>query len=112
MHFSLSQEDYNKAKRKVRGSADFSKLAIGSEYENRVLMLTRPGVWYVKHGITISLPGLMLLGKKYNARRLYRFWCQTELLLVKRSHPWSSPARKAAARERKKHTGHWGHGRG
>ena len=87
------------------------ELAVGSSFENRVLYISHDGSWYVKSGITISLPALMLLGSKFTAARLYRFWCQTPLLVVKRPHAWTNPIRKEAAWQRKQLTGYWGHGR-
>ena len=101
---------------KGKGAAKGSKgkpdvqLAVGRSFENRVLYLSRNGFWYVKKGIAMSLPALMLLGNKFTAARLYRFWCQTPLLVVRRPHAWSNPIRKEAARQRQELTGRWEHG--
>ena len=72
----------------ARGSKG-KQLAVGSSFRNSVLYLSSKGHWYVKKGITISLPALMMLGSQFTAARLYRFWCQTQLLVVKRPHPWT-----------------------
>ena len=64
----------------ARGSKG-KQLAVGSSFQNSVLYLHRGGDWFFKKGITISLPALMMLGSEFTAARLYRFWCQTQLLL-------------------------------
>ena len=95
----------------ARGSKG-KQLAVGSSFRNSVLYLSSKGHWYVKKGITISLPASMMLGSQFTAARLYRFWCQTQLLVVKRPHPWTNPVRREAARQRYQRTGYWGWGRG
>ena len=98
--FSLTEADYHSAKGKgmARGSKG-KQLAVGSSFRNSVLYLSSKGHWYVKKGITISLPALMMLGSQFTAARLYRFWCQAQLLVE-------------AARQRYQRTGYWGWGRG
>ena len=83
----------------ARGSKG-KQLAVGSSFRNSVLYLSSKGHWYVKKGITISLPALVMLGSQFTAARLYRFWCQTQLLVVERPHPWTNPVRREAARQR------------
>ena len=46
-------------------------------------------------------------GSEFSASALYRFYCVSRLMCVRRAHSWSSYERTVAARMRYEATGHW-----
>ena len=63
----------------------------------------------IKQAIVISLPDLFLnMRTHYTATVLYRFWCKSYSVALRRPHAWTNPARKCAARIRYQDTGRYG----
>jgi len=63
----------------------------------------------VKQATVITLPDLFLtMRKQYTATVLYRFWCKSYSVVLRRPHAWTNPARQNAARIRHQDTGFYG----
>ena len=69
-----------------------------------------PGYEYAFRSAGVfTLPMLFYhCGSELSASALYRFYCVSRLMCVRRTHSWSSYERTAAARMRYEATGHWG----
>ena len=66
---------------------------------------------YVRMATVTGLPELCSrFGHIATARELYEWWGQARVLVHKRVHGASNPARREAARRRYEGTGHWGWG--
>ena len=69
------------------------------------------GHWLREATVT-GLPELFAkFGHEATAKELYEWWGSARVLVHKRVHGASHPARREAAVKRFKETGHWGHGR-
>ena len=69
------------------------------------------GFWLREATVT-GLPELFYtFGHMATARELYAWWGQARVIVHKRVHGATNPARREAARQRYAETGHWGWGR-
>jgi hypothetical protein len=63
----------------------------------------------VKQATVITLPDLFLtMRKQYTATVLYRFWCKSYSVVLRRPHAWTNPARQVAALNRFQESGFYG----
>ena len=69
-----------------------------------------PQYFFGLGGSVMSLPRLMrCLGTAHSAADIYSYWNSLNSIATHRPHAWSKPARREAAFERMRETGHWRH---
>ena len=79
-------------------------------FQSRILSIQTHNTFWVWEGSVMSLPRLMhCLGTAHSVADIYSYWNSLNIIATHRPHAWSKPARREAAFERMRETGHWRH---
>ena len=94
------------------GGKGKSIMTRGKQFTSNVVRLSPDGTWHFRRGTCMSLAHLFAkLGEHWTAAKLYQYYNLSRVFACKRENAWSNPVRRAAATERYRETGWYGHGR-